>query len=268
VQPLGLDPLAFGELVHALISGALSRASLRNAEEAELAVAAEAQRLRQTWPIIRAVPPDLLWRHTVATGAERATKALIEGLETARGRSWTEIAFGQPAEGEHPWLTLAPVQIPGTSVVLRGRIDRLDHDVSTGAAIVTDFKVGKAPEKKIPPVFSGGRELQRVMYAVAVDALIPGLRSISAGLTYLGDDPVRTLSLAGEPLQKAIEKVLGYAAAGVKIQEAGLIAPGPEPAYPDFLALALPADREAYRRLKRGAFKPANAPLEKLWDSP
>ncbi|UPT89807.1 PD-(D/E)XK nuclease family protein [Bradyrhizobium barranii subsp. apii] len=267
-QPLALDHRAFGELVHALIGGVLRNGAPKNIDEISLALDREVARLNESWPITRAVPPGLLWRHTLEMARERALRGLGDALGEPRGRSWTELSFGEPSDGPHPWTTLSPVPIGKTGVVFRGRIDRLDEDAARGAAVVTDYKVGMAPERKKPVVFDRGAELQRVFYGLAVRFLLSDVRSVSSQLTYLKHDPARTLSLANEELEKAIDLAAAFTAAGVHLQRNGQIAPGPAPVFFDPLAVALPADLDSYRRVKRRLFAQANSALDKLWSSP
>ena len=267
-QPLELDHRAFGELVHSLIGGVLRDGAPRNADEIGIALDREAARLAEAWPITRAVPPGLLWGHTVAMARERALRGLTEALGEDRGVTWTEISFGQPSDRPHPWATLAPVPIGQIGVSFRGRIDRLDEDAAGGAAIITDYKVGKAPERKSPVVFDRGAELQRVFYALATRFLLPDIRSVSSQLTYLKHNPARTLSLTNEELEKAIEKAVTFTAAGARLQRGGEIAPGPAPVFFDPLSIALPADLDSYRRVKRRLFAQANNALDKLWSTP
>jgi len=266
-QPLALDHRAFGELVHSLIGGVLRDGLPRNADEIGIALDREAARLADAWPIIRAVPPGLLWGHTIAMAHERALRGLTEALGEQRGVTWTELSFGEPSDAPHPWTTLAPVPIGQTGVSFRGRIDRLDEDAGRGAAIITDYKVGTAPERKKPVAFDRGAELQRVFYALAVRSLLPELRSVSSQLTYLKHDPARTLSLTNEELEKAIEQAVGFTDAGARLQRSGEIAPGSAPAFFDSLSVALPADLDSYRRVKRRSFAQANGALDKLWSS-
>ena len=266
-EPLSLHPRAFGELVHALISGVLREGTPRDQDALNNALMREADKLIQEWPIVRPAPPHVLWHHTMDVARERAFRALVDSFGEAGGRTWTELSFGEAAGGEHPWNTLAPVPIGETGLVFRGRIDRLDHEVSTGAAIVTDYKVGSAPARKRPVVFDRGAELQRVFYALAVRALLPDVRDVSSRLTYLKDDPARSAILSGEELNKALEQAILFAAAGAELQQVGAIAPGPPREFFDPLAIALPADGEAYRRIKRRAFAQVNSPLDKLWGS-
>ncbi|WP_247367847.1 PD-(D/E)XK nuclease family protein [Bradyrhizobium sp. 18] len=267
-QPLALNHRAFGELVHALIAGVLRNGAPKNIDEIEIALDRETARLTESWLITRAVPPGLLWRHTVEMARERALRGLKDAIDEPRGRSWTELSFGEPDDGPHPWTTLSPVQIGKTGIVFRGRIDRLDEDAARGAAVVTDYKVGTAPERKKPVVFYRGAELQRVFYGLAVRSLLVDVRSVSSQLTYLKHDPARTLSLTNEELEKAIDQAVAFTAAGIQLQRNGQIAPGPAPVFFDPLAIALPAELDSYRRVKRRLFAGVNSALDKLWSSP
>lgn len=267
-QPLALDHRSFGELVHALIGGVLRHGAPRNVDEIEIALADEAKRLDDAWPIARAVPPSLLWRHTMSLARERASRGLRDALGEPRGTSWTEIAFGEPFAGPHPWSTLSPVSVGTTGIAFRGRIDRLDEDGSRGAAIITDFKAGALPDRKRTVVFDRGEELQRVFYALAVRSLLTDVRNVESRLTYLRHEPARTLSLVHDELAIAIEQAISFTAAGVELQRSGRIAPGPQPEFFDSLLVALPSDVEAYRRIKQRPFAQVNGPLAKLWSSP
>ncbi|MCK1531449.1 PD-(D/E)XK nuclease family protein [Bradyrhizobium sp. 182] len=267
-QPLALEHRRFGELVHALIGGVLRNGAPQNLDEIGIALDREAAHLTESWPLARAVPPGLLWRHTVEMARERALRGLKEALGEPRGKSWTELSFGEPGDGPHPWTTRSPVPIGQTGIAFRGRIDRLDEDAARRAAVITDYKVGTAPERKKPVVFDRGAELQRVFYGLAVRFLLPEVRSVSAQLTYLKHDPARTLSLADEELTKAIDQAIAFTAAGVHLQRNGQIAPGPPPVFFDPLSVALPADLDSYRRVKRRLFAQANSALDKLWSSP
>ncbi|CAN7728754.1 PD-(D/E)XK nuclease family protein [Mesorhizobium sp. LjRoot246] len=267
-QPLALDHRSFGELVHALIGGVLRNGAPRNVDEIEIALADEAKRLSDAWPIARAVPPGLLWRHTMTLARQRASRGLRDALGEPRGTSWTELAFGEPIEGPHPWTTLLPVDIGTAGIAFRGRIDRLDEDGPRGSAIITDYKAGAAPERKKTVVFDRGTELQRVFYALAARSLLPDVRNVESRLTYLRHEPARTLSLVHDELVTAIEQAVTFTTAGVELQRSGQIAPGPQPEFFDSISIALPSDLEAYRRIKQRPFAQVNNPLAKLWSSP
>lgn len=267
-QPLALDRRSFGELVHALIAGMLRNGAPRNIDDIEIALADEARRLGDAWSIARAVPPGLLWRHTMSLARERASRGLRDALGEPRGTSWTELAFGEPIAGPYPWTTLSPVPIGTTGIAFRGRIDRLDEDGARGSAIITDYKAGAAPERKKTVVFDKGTELQRVFYALAARSLLPDVRNLESRLTYLRHEPARTLSLVHDELATAIEQAISFTAAGVELQRGGHIAPGPQPEFFDSNSVALPSDLEAYRRIKQRPFAQVNSPLSKLWSSP
>lgn len=267
-QPLTLDPRSFGELVHALIAGVLRTSAPRNVDDIEIALADEARRLDDAWPIARAVPPSLLWRHTMSLACERASRGLKDALGEPRGISWPELPFGEQIEGSHPWITLLPVAVGTTGVAFRGRIDRLDEDDPQGTAIVTDYKAGAAPERKKTVVFDKGTELQRVFYGLATRSLLPKVRNVESRLTYLKHEPARTLSLGHDELVTAIDQAIAFTAAGVELQRSGQIAPGPQPDFFDSASIALPSDLEAYRRIKQRQFARVNNPLSKLWSSP
>lgn len=267
-QPLALDRRAFGELVHALIGGVLRNGAPRNFDEIDIGLADEAKRLGDIWPIARAVPPGLLWRHTMTVARERASRGLRDALGEPRGTSWTELTFGEPIAGPHPWTTLSPVSVGATGITFRGRIDRLDEDASRGAAIITDYKAGAAPERKKTIVFNQGRELQRVFYALAAKSLLPEVRNVESRLTYLRHEPARTLSLVHDELAAAVEEAITFTAAGVELQKTGQIAPGPQPEFFDPISIALPSDLDVYRRTKQRPFARVNSPLSKLWSSP
>lgn len=91
---------------------------------------------------------------------------------------------------------------------------------------------------------------------------------MSSQLTFLKHDPARTLSLTNEELAKAIDQAIAFTAAGVHLQRNGQIAPGPAPVFFDPLSIALPADLDSYRRVKRRLFAQVNGALDKLWSSP
>ncbi|MGP2494456.1 PD-(D/E)XK nuclease family protein [Mesorhizobium sp. PUT5] len=266
-QPLALDHRSFGELVHALIAGVLRNGAPCNIDDIEIALADEAWRLDDAWPIVRAVPPGLLWRHTMSLARERAARGLRDALGEPRGTSWTELAFGEPIEGPHPWTTLSPVPIGTTGIAFRGRIDRLDETGARSSAIITDYKAGAAPQRKKTVIFDKGTELQRVFYALAARSLLPDVRNLESRLTYLRHEPARTLSLVHDELATAIELAVSFTEAGVELQRGGHIAPGPQPEFFDSNSVALPSDLEAYRRIKQRPFAQVNSPLSKLWSS-
>jgi RecB family exonuclease len=275
-EPLQLDPIAFGELVHELISGAITRLdptpgfARANPDEIDAAVAAASAEIMTAWPLKRSVPPPILWQHTVKEAARRTSKGLAsDDPIRADTRSWSEVPFGQevPLGAELPWNETIKIPIPEAGLVYGGRIDRLDIRASGDAARITDYKSVKPPPKSQRIALGQGRELQRVLYAMAVRTLLPEARAIIARLIYLADDPAK-FELKGDELDSAIIEATTYLASAVEILRSGRIAPRSEQdALYDDMRLAHPADRESYLRRKGSDFRAANQKLSKLWNS-
>jgi RecB family exonuclease len=275
-EPLQLDPVAFGELVHELISGAITSLEPRpgfaraSQHEIETAIAAASATILTSWPLRRSVPPGILWRHTVKEAARRTTKGLASDEPTrADTRSWSEVPFGQDQSiaGELPWDVTIKIPIEDSRLVYGGRIDRLDIRASGNGVQITDYKSTKPPPKTQRIALGQGRELQRVLYAMAVRTLLPEVRIIVARLIYLTDEPA-IFELKGDDLDRAITEVTTYLVSAVEILQSGRIAPRWETdEHYDDMRLALPADRESYLRHKNSDFRAANQKLGKLWNS-
>jgi hypothetical protein len=275
-EPLELDPFTFGELVHELIRTAIMSLEptpgFARASQEEIAEAIEkaAALVVSSWPLQRSVPPPILWRHTVAEAARRTSRGLgSDDPIPADTRSWSEVPFGQDKADPSawPWDARVTIPIPEAGLVYGGRMDRIDIRASGDGAQITDYKSVKPPPKRQRIVLGQGRELQRVLYAMAVRALLPEVRTVVPRLIYLADDPA-TFELRGEELDRAIADATRYLAAAVDILRSGRIAPRREQdADYDDMRLALPADRESYLRRKADPFKAANRALTKLWDA-
>jgi hypothetical protein len=260
-QPLELGPRAFGELVHELLRRAVEGLEPEpgfgrsSREEVEAVLVGAAADVLASWPLTRAVPPLLLWRHTVDAARALALAALtFDETFEARTRSWTEVAFGQDAAAEPnglPWPPAADLVVPGTAIRVRGRIDRLDVNAA-GHARVTDYKTGPEPRGAAKIVLGRGEELQRILYAIAVRELLGGVKRIRARLVFLG---------GGAPVQHELTDVDGAIAAlgghletAASLLRAGNAVPGRDtPLTTNDLRLALPAS-EGYFRLKAAAF--------------
>ncbi|WP_271612703.1 PD-(D/E)XK nuclease family protein [Bradyrhizobium sp. CCBAU 21362] len=275
-EPLQLDSLAFGELVHELIAGAITRLeptpgfARASEEEIEIVIAAASSKVIASWPLQRSVPPAILWQHTVREAARRTTKGLAGDDPTrADTRSWSEVPFGQEMStgGDLPWDETIKIPIEQAGLVYGGRIDRLDIRASGDGVQITDYKSIKPPPKSQRITLGQGRELQRVLYAMAVRNLLPEVRTIVTRLIYLADEPAR-FELRGDELDTAIAEANTYLVAAVQIVRSGRLAPRSEQdaAYDD-MRLALPADRESYLRRKASDFRAANQKLGKLWYS-
>jgi hypothetical protein len=276
-EPLQLNPWTFGELVHELISGAISRLeptpgfARASGTEISAAIEAASARIVASWPLERAVPPPVLWKHTVREAARRTASGLAADDPTQVGtRSWTEVPFGQSAapSSDLPWDATVTVPIEQAGIVYGGRIDRLDIRAAGDAARITDYKSGLPPHKSQRIALAQGRELQRVLYAMAARSLLHGVRAVVARLVYLTDNPA-IFELRGEDLDRAIAEATTYLASAVEILRGGHVAPRWEQdATYDDMRLALPADREVYLRRKGASFRGANQKLNKLWTTP
>ncbi|TAX01968.1 PD-(D/E)XK nuclease family protein (plasmid) [Rhizobium leguminosarum] len=273
-EPLQLDPTSFGELVHELISDAIAALepapgfARASAEEIEAAIEGASAAVLTAWPLQRSVPPSILWHHTVKEAARRTARGLAsDDLVRSDTRSWTEVPFGQvdPLAKQAPWNATLAIPIEPTGLVFGGRIDRLDIRATGDAARITDYKSIKPPPKTQRITLGQGRELQRVLYAIAVRALLPEVRAVVARLIYLADEPT-TFELKGDDLDDAITHATDYLSAAMVILRSGRIAPRWEKdAFYDDMRLALPADRESYLRRKASEFRAANQQLNKLW---
>jgi PD-(D/E)XK nuclease superfamily len=207
-EPLVLDALAFGNLVHEVLDVALHVLVGAQEREASLdtgtAVRTSIVQVSDSWEALQPVPPRLLWQRTL-TEVENLCEFALRALQTnpAGWRSFSEIPFGGAKPKSHaalPWNATLPVEIPGTGFHINGYIDRLDVSGDGQMASVYDYKTGKLPKDGI--VLNKGKELQRCLYGFAVRALLGNHVGISATLLYLReqqelrlDAPAETLAL-------------------------------------------------------------------------
>ncbi|MGA2492871.1 MAG: PD-(D/E)XK nuclease family protein [Roseiarcus sp.] len=273
VDPLTLDPPAFGNLVHTVLEHALraieAAGGLAKATEAQIsaAVAAAADIISRNWAATEATPPAVVWRRTVAMAEELSRRTLnYDDRAIPNARSYCETPFGgakPKSDAPAPWDPAAPVDIPGTGFRIAGYIDRLDLAADRLHALVCDYKTGKTPKDDI--VLNGGKELQRCLYAFAVKALIGGSVKVDASLLYLKDLVDLRLPAPDETMRQLAEYLrLGRAslASGTAIagEDAG-------DAYDD-LAFALPANSGAvYLPCKRVATLERLGELAQVWEA-
>ena len=205
-EPLVLDALAFGNLVHEVLDVALQTmvSSQENGApvDAATAVHTAVNEVSDTWMAVQPVPPRLLWQRTLAE-VEHLSQFALGATQTnpAGWRSYSEIPFGgaQPKRtAKTPWDPASPVEIPGTGFHINGYIDRLDVSDDSPSASVYDYKTGKLPKDGI--VLNKGKELQRCLYAFAVRALLENNLSISAALLYLREQQELRLENPDEAL--------------------------------------------------------------------
>lgn len=269
-ESLVLEPVAFGNLVHAVLDAALqitvTQRGAGQVEDIPAAVAQAARDVAAVWEALRAIPPQMLWQRTLKEVGQLSLFALTASQAAPGWRSFSEVPFGgaaSKAEATTPWDPAQAVLIPGTGFRISGYIDRLDLASGNVGAAVVDYKTGKLP--KNPGVLNGGKELQRCLYAFAVQELLGAKVSISAALLYLRDE--RELPLEDSAAALAdLQSYLGFARANLA---AGRALPGIAAGddYDD-LAFALPANAAAgYCERKRPAVIAAMGDAALVWEA-
>ncbi|MBB5045958.1 hypothetical protein HNR60_000693 [Rhodopseudomonas rhenobacensis] len=266
-EPLTLDPNVFGNLVHGLLRETVelleAGGGMAGADQAriEAALAAARDRTIADWEDAKPVPPDVIWRSTTARGHALAAAALAYDIGEYPGqRTWCEIPFGEtdPDEGgrDLPWKADAAVEIPGTGLLIKGQIDRLDLAGDRLRARVVDYKTGKLGKKMDEVIIKGGTELQRCLYAFAVKTLLGVDVAIEASLLYpkAGEGEQAVFPLAD--LDGALAKVSTAAAASRDALLGGIAPPGEDAAGDrNDHAFALPAN---------AGYLPRKLPLAKI----
>lgn len=274
-RPLTITPEAFGRLVHELLRRAVDALelspgfALASGDQIDAVVKAAANIVREQWPLQQPVPPQLLWRNTVALAAQIANTALKFGKTTESDtQSWPEVPFGDPDVRDLsralPWDPTLPVHVPGTDIRIRGTIDRLDVRRAKNAVRVTDYKTGICPQRPEQIVIRGGAELQRSLYALACRQLLPDYPNIAARLLYLSGTPreVRLMDL-----DAALTQISEFVACACEFLNNGVALPGLDADSPhNDLRLAIPAS-PAYQRRKRSAFARKAGRLARFWDA-
>ena len=181
-EPLTLDGLTFGNLVHEAVQRAVNvlegtgRLALAQPSDIANAIDGALLTIAKTWETEQPVPPRVIWRNTLAMARQVSSSALNYQLNHVPGqKSWTELPFGRPDRtgGNYlPWDPTRAVEIPGTGISVQGFIDRLDLADDGSQARVIDYKTGRLNRKMAEAVIDGGSELQRCLYAFAVKTLL------------------------------------------------------------------------------------------------
>lgn len=272
-EPLMLDALAMGDLVHMTLDRALKTLEadqgLAKATETQIAsaVSSAATSIAEHWQSERAAPPKVIWHRTLDEVHDLTTRALSyrdEGLP--QSRSYGEVAFGgvpSQTDAPIPWDPALPVEIPDTEFKISGYIDRLDISGDSKRALVRDYKTGRLPKADI--VINGGGELQRCLYAFAVKALLGTDVSITASLLFPRDDT----DLQLEDPEATLTEVTRFLKAARTNLQAGNALPGPDTGgnYDD-LAFALPANASAtYCKRKMPAAIQILDDAAKVWEA-
>ena len=271
-EPLMLDPLQNGNLIHAVLDRALrglepsGGLAAADGPAIEAAVAAAAAEVAAEWESERPVPPHVIWGRALSEAQTLSVRALSYGNDLLpSSRSYSEVPFGgseRKSDAELPWDPEAQVTIPGTGFSISGYIDRLDVSGDGTRALVRDYKTGKAPREAIR--LNKGSELQRCLYAFAVRELLGEHVDIVASLLY----PRESLDLQLDDPGGVLDEVTQYLAAARASLTSGAALPGPDTggAYDD-LAFALPANAGAtYCRRKSPAVAERLGEATLVWE--
>ena len=279
-QPLTLDALAFGKLLHEILEEAVNQIEGAgtqglggaSSEAIAQAIACAGEIVGTRWDEIRPVPPSVIWRNKLSEAVELARVALTHQEDALPDQqSWADIPFGgdQRAKGltvearsALPWDPMAAVPIPGTTIHIGGSIDRLDLAGDESAARVTDYKSGRLRGR--PFQLKGGAELQRCLYAYAVKALIASHSSVDAHLLY-PRSAGRLLPL-NDP-EGTLERLAAFLAAAAASFADGKALSGPAAKETWYdLAFALPGGaKENYLPVKWRLVAQALSNVEPLW---
>lgn len=272
-EPLVLDALGIGDLVHMVLDRALrdletgGGLAFADTETIEAAVAQAAQAVAADWESERPVPPAVIWGRTLDDARVMAGRALSYGDDLLPGaRSYGEVPFGgsEPkSDAETPWDASTPVTIPDTGFNIAGYIDRIDISGDGKRALVRDYKTGRPPRGDIR--LNGGRELQRCLYAFAVKALLGDDVDISASLLY----PREPVDLQLDNPEAVLAEITGYLRAARTSLAGGAALLGPDTGgdYDD-LAFALPANASAtYCKRKLPAATERLGEVAQVWEA-
>lgn len=272
-EPLVLDALAAGDLIHLVLDRALRTLETAgglasaNASAIERAVAEAVGAVALDWESERPIPPNVIWGRTLADARLLAAQALAYGDAHLPGsRSYGEVPFGgsEPkTTAELPWDASLPVTIPDTGFCIAGYIDRLDIAGDGSRALVRDYKTGKPPKGEIR--LNGGRELQRCLYAFAVKALLGDHVAISASLLY----PREAIDLQLDDPEATLAEIIKHLRAARSAFASGAALPGPDTGSDyDDLAFALPANASAtYCKRKQSAAIERLGEVAQVWEA-
>jgi hypothetical protein len=276
-EPITLDALAFGLLVHEILESTVSaleaNGGFGNAEREviEKAVASAVATVASRWENERPVPPPVIWRKTLDFTRKLSVEALTYSLDPMPGqKSWTEIPFGVPdkkARQDLPWDESCQVEIPNSGIIIRGYIDRLDLSGDDHRARVIDYKTGRLNNKMADVVVKGGSELQRCLYALAVRTLVDHEVEVEASLLYLRAPEGEQALFPLNDVNAALDLLVAAISIARMNVENGLALPGIDAGddYNDF-ALALPAN-PGYLRRKRPFADQNMGDATKIWEA-
>jgi len=234
-----LDPMGFGSLAHEV----LHRFGLRALESlSPLDLTDESEVARTLVDLLKEEVSTRFGANALpavelqAEQLEIRLRAFAKRQAEWAAQGWKIVAVECQAEGSG-----VPFDVDGTPFMLRGRIDRIDHNASTGEWAVLDYKTGNSVE---PPdkAHRKGRGDDRSW----VDLQLPLYRRLLSGIVDGQGQPI----VATEAVERGRVR-LGYVSLPRTAQDSEfLLADWSEE---DFAAAEATA-REAVRRLREGRF--------------
>lgn len=231
-EPILVDNRVFGNVVHGILKLAVEKLNRKGGfttcseqvvrMEVRKARADVGVRMEQSQPI----PPALVWSQTLDRAEDVAIRTLLFDYGSIPDMiSHAEIPFGDERDWipeNLPWIADKVVYIPGTSIRIRGSLDRLDLSSSTSLARVIDYKTGKPPRNPTEVGINGGRELQRALYAFAVETLLEDCETIISALYY----PLSDTFVPMDDIQQHMEQVSAAVACAQETLRSGHAFPG------------------------------------------
>ena len=276
-EPLTLDALGFGNLVHEILQTAVSALEANGGfgkakpQAIENAVGEAVATAAARWESEQPVPPPIIWRNTLDSTREVSARALTYRLDPLPSqKSWTEIPFGTPdrkARNDLPWDPSSPVEIPKTGIIIQGHIDRLDLSGDDRRARVIDYKTGSLNKKMADVVVKGGSELQRCLYAFAVRTLLGRKVDVEASLLFPRAPEGEQALFPLNDVDSALDLLADAIAIARANVENGVALPGIDAGddYNDF-AFALPANA-SYLARKRPFADQKMGDATKIWEA-
>jgi len=173
-----LDPLRFGSLAHDVLHrfGLLALESPPGVDVASAADVTDALMDFLADELSTDFGPDAMPAvHLQAEQLKIRLRAFAEKQARWAEQGWEIVAVECTAEGEG-----VPFDVDGTPILLRGRIDRIDHNVTTGEWAVLDYKTGQSvdpPEKAHIKGSGDDREwidLQLPLYRRLLSGIVDG----------------------------------------------------------------------------------------------
>jgi ribosomal protein L7Ae-like RNA K-turn-binding protein len=278
-EPLALEAMTFGNLVHEVLEKTVRRLERRpgglassSAEDVLTAIDSALAEIAPQWEQNEPIPPRLIWLRTLEEAKRAALRALTVQETTLAGQqSWAEIPFGdakaEAVGAEYPWNPGTEVLIADLGIRIKGKVDRIDLDSTKTKARLTDYKTGKLPDEIEKIAIDGGKELQRCIYSLALRSLLPDVTSLESRLLYTGEDG--GIFPLPNP-EKNLADIMQYIRIAMETMRQGLALPGKgsEDEYNDLL-FALPANAvNGYLERKSTHRDELLKDLKPLWDAP